>query len=100
QELVEHTVAREELIHLLKDVTDLERVMARIATGTCTCRDFRQLSNGLSPLPGLAAALAPFESPLLRDVRESLPDLQPLKDEIDRAIVDDPPFTIREGGMI
>ena len=38
QELVEHTVAREELIHLLKDVTDLERVMARIATGTCTCR--------------------------------------------------------------
>ena len=100
QELVEHTVAREELIHLLKDVTDLERVMARIATGTCTCRDFRQLSNGLSPLPGLAAALQPFESPLLRDVRESLPDLQPLKDEIDRAIVDDPPFTIREGGMI
>ena len=99
-ELVDHTVAREELIHLLKDVTDLERVMARIATGTCTCRDFRQLSNGLSPLPGLAAALAPFESPLLRDVRESLPDLQPLKDEIDRAIVDDPPFTIREGGMI
>ena len=100
QELVEHTVAREELIHLLKDVTDLERVMARIATGTCTCRDFRQLSNGLSPLPGLAAALASFESPLLRQVRESLPDLQPLKDEIDRAIVDDPPFTIREGGMI
>ena len=100
QELVEHTVAREELIHLLKDVTDLERVMARIATGTCTCRDFRQLSNGLAPLPGLAAALAPFESPLLRQVRESLPDLQPLKDEIDRAIVDDPPFTIREGGMI
>ena len=100
QELVEHTVAREELIHLLKDVTDLERVMARIATGTCTCRDFRQLSNGLSPLPGLAAALQPFESPLLRQVRESLPDLQPLKDEIDRAIVDDPPFTIREGGMI
>ena len=99
-ELVDHTVAREELIHLLKDVTDLERVMARIATGTCTCRDFRQLSNGLSPLPGLAAALAPFESPLLRQVRESLPDLQPLKDEIDRAIVDDPPFTIREGGMI
>ena len=99
-ELVDHTVAREELIHLLKDVTDLERVMARIATGTCTCRDFRQLSNGLAPLPGLAAALAPFESPLLRQVRESLPDLQPLKDEIDRAIVDDPPFTIREGGMI
>ena len=99
-ELVDHTVAREELIHLLKDVTDLERVMARIATGTCTCRDFRQLSNGLSPLPGLAAALQPFESPLLRQVRESLPDLQPLKDEIDRAIVDDPPFTIREGGMI
>ena len=99
-ELVDHTVAREELIHLLKDVTDLERVMARIATGTCTCRDFRQLSNGLSPLPGLAAALASFESPLLRQVRESLPDLQPLKDEIDRAIVDDPPFTIREGGMI
>ena len=100
EELVSGTVAREELIRLLREVTDLERVMARIVTGTCTCRDFRQLAAGLRPLPALQAALAPFQCALLRVLAESMPDLTPLVAEIDRAIVDDPPFTVREGGMI
>ena len=100
EELVHSTMGREELIRVLREVTDLERVMARIVTGTCTCRDFRQLAAGLAPLPALAAALGPFESAMLATLRDNLPDLTALVDEIDRAIVDEPPFTVREGGMI
>jgi len=100
EELVNATVAREELILLLREVSDLERVMARIVTGTCNCRDFRQLSNGASRLPEIKAALGTFQSGLFSVLFEQLDDLADLKAEIDRAIVDEPPFTVREGGMI
>ena len=99
-ELVDNTVAREELILLLKEVSDLERVMARIVTGTCNCRDFRQLSNGAARLPEIKQALGQRTSSLWQILYGELDDLRDLKDEIDRTIVDDPPFTIREGGMI
>ncbi len=100
EELVNATVAREELILRLRQVSDLERVMARIVTGTCNCRDFRQLSNGAEMLPEIKAALGEFQSSLLQILYEQLDDLADLKAEIDRAIVDEPPFTVREGGMI
>ncbi len=100
EELVGSTVAREELILLLKEVSDLERVMARIVTGTCNCRDFRQLSNGIANLPQIKAALGGFSAGMLQVLAEQLDDLQDLRAEIDRTIVDDPPFTVREGGMI
>ena len=100
EELVGSTVAREELILLLKEVSDLERVMVRIVTGTCNCRDFRQLSNGVANLPQIKAALGGFSAGMLQVLAEQLDDLQDLKAEIDAAIVDDPPFTVREGGMI
>ena len=100
EELVNATVAREELILLLREVSDLERVMARIVTGTCNCRDFRQLSAGAEKLPQIKEALGHCQSSLLQILFEQLDDLADLKAEIDRAIVDDPPFTVREGGMI
>jgi len=99
-ELVNATVAREELILMLREVTDLERVMARIVTGTCNCRDLRQLSNGAAELPRIKEALGSFRSGLLQVFFDQLDDLSDLKAEIDRAIVDEPPFTVREGGMI
>ena len=70
QELVGDTVAREELLVLLRQVTDLERVEARIVTGTCSCRDLRQLSNGAQPLPEIKQALGRFQSALLRELTE------------------------------
>ncbi len=100
EELVGATVGREELILQLREVTDLERVMARIVTGTCNCKDLRQLSNGTACLPQIKAQLEPFQSSLLQILQEQLDDLADLKAEIDRAIVDEPPFTVREGGMI
>ena len=99
-ELVDNTVGREELILLLKDVSDLERVMARIVTGTCNCKDLRQLSAGAANLPQVKAALGTYKSGLMQVLTEQLDDLSDLRAEIDRSIVDDPPFSVREGGMI
>ena len=100
EELVQKTVAREELILLLRDVSDLERVMARIVTGTANCRDLTALAAGCIRLPEIQAALSSLSSPMLHALCEQLDPLTDLKDLIDHAIVDEPPFTVREGGMI
>ncbi|MCI8526572.1 MAG: DNA mismatch repair protein MutS [Oscillospiraceae bacterium] len=99
-ELVKKTVPREELIVLLRDISDLERIMARIVTGTANCRDLTALSAGTARLPELKAALAPLESGMVRALDERLDTLDDLRARIDRAIVDDPPFTVREGGIL
>ena len=100
EELVQKTVAREELILMLRGVSDLERVMARIVTGTANCRDLTALSAGCARLPELKEALARLESGMAKTLAEQFDTLEDLKARIDRAIVDEPPFTVREGGMI
>ncbi len=99
-ELVKSTVAREELIELLRPVTDFERIMGRLIAGTANCRDLVSLAVGAEVLPQLRALLEPMSAPMLQELYNELDDLADLKDLIDRAIVDEPPFTIREGGMI
>ncbi len=99
-ELVKSTVAREELIELLRSVTDFERILGRLIAGTANCRDMVSLAAGAAQLPAIRAQLSAMESPLLRELCDEFDELSDLKDLIDRAIVDEPPFTIREGGMI
>jgi DNA mismatch repair protein MutS len=100
EELTKKSIAREELILLLRDVSDLERAMARIVTGSANCRDLVSLAGGCVQLPQIHSALGNLESDMLRDLCTQLDPLTDLKDKIDRAIVDEPPFTVREGGMI
>ena len=100
EELKKNTVRRQELIELLKDVTDLERVMARIVTGAANAKDLVALAQGSRCLPQLKQMLSGFTSTLLQGVYEELDELSDLRALIDRAIVDEPPFAVREGGMI
>ncbi len=100
EELTEHTVEREELRRLLHEISDLERVMARIVTGTANARDLLSLANGAAPLPELRTLLEGFESTLLKELVAALDPLEDLRELICSAIEDDPPFTVREGGMI
>ena len=99
-ELKRLAVRRGELIELLKDVTDLERVMARIVTGAANAKDLVALAQGSRCLPQLKQELSVLESPMLKDICDKLDVLSDLRMLIDRAIVDEPPFTVREGGMI
>ena len=98
--LVGDSIAREELSLALKEVTDLERLIGRIVYGTAGGRDLVALAAGLGRLPGLRALIAPLSAPLLGELDRALDDLPELCALIGRAIVDEPPFSVREGGFI
>ena len=100
EELVSSTIARGELEQALKGVTDLERVMTRIVTGTVNARDLLGLAHGLRALPGVKAQLSALEAPMLRSLFEAIDPLADCADAIENTIVDEPPLTIREGGII
>ena len=100
EELVGNTIGRCELIEALKDVFDLERVMTRIVTGTVNCRDLQGLSRGLRALPEVKRQLQQMDAPLLQRLEAAIEPLTECADRIDATIVDEPPLTIREGGII
>ncbi len=100
EELVGATIARGQLGEALKDVTDLERVMTRVITGTVNCRDLLGLARGLRALPEVKQHLSSMEAPLLQKLTAAIDPLTDCADRIENTIVDDPPLTIREGGII
>ena len=100
EELAGDAIARQELTACLREVTDLERLVGRVVYGTAGARDLAALSTGLGKLPRLRELLSPFSSSLLTVLRESMDDLPGLRDTLDRALVDEPPITVREGGFI
>ena len=100
EELVDSTIIRGELEEALRDVSDLERVMTHICTGTVNCRDLLGLARGFRALPEVKAQLSQLESPLLRKLEQAIDPLTDCADRIEQTIVDEPPLTIREGGII
>ena len=100
EELVSNTICRGELQQALKGVTDFERVMTRIVTGSVNCRDLLGLASGFRALPEVKRQLASAESPLLRKLEQAIDPLTDCADLIENTIKEDPPITIREGGII
>ena len=100
EDLVDNVIVRGELEEALRDVTDLERVMTRIVTGTVNCRDLLGLARGFRALPEVKKQLNKCESPLLRKLEQSIDALTDCADLIENTIVDEPPLTVREGGII
>ena len=100
EELTQHNPERDALQDTLRTVSDLERVMARIVTGAANGRDLLALKLGCEPLPALRAAVEQFHAPLLGVVLDELDVLDDVHRRIAVAIDDDPPFTVREGGLI
>jgi len=99
-EIKDNHLLREELRRLLGGVYDLERLGGRIAMDVAHARDLVALKKSLQAIPGIKELLASLTSPLARSLRERLNPLPAVADLIETAIVDDPPLTIREGGMI
>ena len=98
-ELVKDHVTRGELILALKEITDLQRLVGRCVYGSAGGKDLRAIANCAMVLPRLKALLAKFRSQGLQDIAamDELPDLVYY---IDRAVADDPPFSVREGGIL
>ena len=100
QELVDNTMLRADLTEALKGITDFERVMTRIVTGTVNCRDLLGLAEGLRPLPQIKNLLKSCHSAALQKLAQAIDPLQDCADRVEYTITENPPLTIREGGII
>ena len=74
--------------------------MTRIAYGTANARELKTLQQTIEKLPDIKEKLADSSASLLKDIENSIDLLSDVKELIDSAIVDEPPFSVREGGMI
>ncbi|MBQ4129307.1 MAG: DNA mismatch repair protein MutS [Ruminococcus sp.] len=100
EELVNNTVKRLELSALLVGIFDIERLMTRIVYGSANARELRSLCSAISNLPKLHDELSDSTSNYLIELYKNLDTLEDIKELIDSAIVEEPPFSVREGGMI
>ena len=99
-EIRESHLLRESLRDILKSVYDLERLGSRIAVGMANGRDLAALRTSLRALPGLRKSIAECGAPLLKAIHGAIDEMPDLLALLADAIVDDPPLTIREGGII
>ena len=98
--LFEQRTVRKDIRESLKELGDLERLISRICVGRCTARDIRQLGFSLQVIPDLLAHTAELESDILYQELQSLPNTSEWVNYIDEHIIDEPPATIRDGGII
>ena len=98
-ELAKNHVARSELMLALKDISDMQRLVGRAVYGTAGGRDLRTLCNCAAVLPRLKELTGGFGCAELRDIC-AMDALEDMRTEIDRAIADEPPFSVREGGIL
>ena len=100
QALVDETMTREELLVALTGIGDMERLMGRIVYGTAGGRDLAALKNAALKLPAVRAQLEGFEKGRLRQLHDQLDTLSDIAALIGQTLVDEPPFSVREGEMI
>ena len=100
EELNSNFISREEIREYLNSIYDLERLMGRISYKTANPRDLLAFKNSLEMVPYIKRLLGEFHSTVLQEIYEDMDPLEDVCDLIDRAIVDDPPVSVRDGGMI
>ncbi len=100
KELKDDLMLRGEIIENLKKVYDIERLAGKMAYGNANARDMVTLKNSLMKLPEVKQILTNCKSELLRELYENLDELQDIYQLIETSIVDDPPMTIKDGGII
>jgi DNA mismatch repair protein MutS len=94
------TILREKLRYLLKEVADLERLVGRLNLGNATPRDLLALNRSLRQTPEINSSLSDTRSLLLQVLSENIFELPEIRDLIDRAIADEPPVNLIDGGII
>ena len=100
EELAGNYILREEIRELLSSVLDIERLVTRIVYGTANARDLRAVANTIAILPELKTLIASCKSDELSGLYSELETLEDVFVKINTAICENPPVSIREGGMI
>jgi DNA mismatch repair protein MutS len=93
-------IARQEIITSLKEVYDLERIVGRVSFGSANAKDMINLKRSLFVVPKIRESLRKIDNEYALEIASEFPDLEELKTEIEMAIVDNPPMTIKEGNFI
>lgn len=99
-ELFHDAMQREELQDLLSEVYDLKRIMSRVVYGSVNAKELRSLHHTIGRLAPVRARLEGVQSTLLCELREQIDPLEDVYTLIGEAIADDPPLTVKEGGVI
>ena len=99
-ELTGNAALRDAVAEQLKAVADLERIVSRVEVGSANARDLVALRSSLSVLPALKDVLQGCHSRALQRLQGEICEHQELAVRLQQAIVDEPPFSVREGGMI
>ena len=89
-----------ELSPILKQIGDIERILARLALRSARPRDLARLRNALQQLPELKQQMASLKHPYLCQLRQDAQPIESLSQLLERAIKDNPPVVIRDGGVI
>ncbi len=100
KELIDNHIDREELREYLNPVYDLERLIGRISTKTAGPRELVSFKTSLMMLPHIKNVISNMKSPLLMELYNNLDTLCDICSLIEASIVDEPPITIKEGGLI
>ena len=98
--LCKNPIERDELREYLNTVYDLERLTGKISFGTVNPRDMLALKSSLSMLPAIKLITGELDSELLKYINESIDALEDIYTLIDESIEEEPPLSIREGGII
>lgn len=99
-ELVSQPLLRSEISEFMSGIHDLERLMTRISFGTASAKELRALSSAAAQLPYIKEKVSQLSSAMLCGIEQNIDTLEDIRTVIDAAIVDEPPFSVREGGMI
>ncbi len=100
EELYGNFMLREQISELLDNVLDLERLITKIVYGSANAKDLRAVASTVKILPELKELLSGCTSDEMRRIYSDLDTLEDICDLIDRSIDEEPPFSVREGGMI
>ena len=99
-ELYENVIMRSEIREAVTGITDIQRSVTRVVYGTANARELRSMCQALTRLPMVRKAVSEASCGMLRAIYDDIDPMEDLCRLIDDAIVDDPPFSVREGGMI
>ena len=93
-------ISREELCEYLNPIYDLERLITRVTYRTANPRDLIAFKNSIGMLPPIKTLLEDFDTELLKELQTDMDPLEELYQLIDASIMEEPPISVREGGLI
>ncbi len=93
-------IIKSDIQEQLKKVYDLERIVGRISFGNCNAKDLINLRKSLTAVPAIKTSLMELKNDFASSIANNMPELGEFRDLITRAIIENPPLSIKEGGFI